>query len=92
MLNTNNKSASSQKANAVDLSKIEIGMAVVCSNDVQFGVVDRIEGNVIKLNKDAKGVHHYIPASMIARVDDKVHTDRPGAQVMRDWKTESKPS
>ena len=63
-------------------------MPVVCSNDRQFAVVDRIEGrDLIKLAKDASGQHHYIPLSWVAAVDDKVHVDRPGDQAMREWST-----
>jgi hypothetical protein len=63
-------------------------MPVVCSNNVQFAVVDRLEGrDLIKLAKDASGRHHYIPLIWVASVDDKVHIDRPGEQAMRDWST-----
>ena len=61
---------------------------VVCSDNGQFAVVDHMEGaNSIKLNKDAKGQHHYIPMSWVKSVDDKVHIDRPGEQAMREWTT-----
>jgi hypothetical protein len=62
-------------------------MPVVCSNNEQFGTVDRVEGDYIKLTKDDSGQHHYIPAAWVTDVDDKVHVDRPGAQVMREWTT-----
>jgi hypothetical protein len=63
-------------------------MPVVCSNNGQFAVVDRIEGrDMIKLAKDANGRHHYIPLTWVTSVDDKVHIDRPGEQAMRDWST-----
>lgn len=63
-------------------------MPVVCSNNGQFAVVDRLEGrDLIKLTKDASGRHHYIPLSWVTSVDDKVHIDRPGEQAMRDWST-----
>lgn len=73
----------------MDISKIKEHMPVVCSQDGQFGVVDRIEGDQIKLAKDASGQHHYIPASWVTSVDSKVHIDRPGEQAMREWKTAS---
>jgi len=80
-MNTNEKKP-------VDVSKIKTSMSVVCSNAAQFGVVDHMEGaSTIKLNKDGKGVHHYIPLAWVTRVDDKVHVDRPGADAMRDWST-----
>lgn len=63
-------------------------MPVVCSNNGQFAVVDRLEGrDMIKLSKDANGRHHYIPLAWVTSVDDKVHIDRPGEQAMREWST-----
>jgi hypothetical protein len=72
----------------VDTSKIRDHMPVVCSNGGQFGVVDHLDGDFIKLTKDDKGQHHWIPTSWVNRVDDKVHVDRPGEQAMREWRTE----
>jgi hypothetical protein len=63
-------------------------MPVVCSNAKQFATVDHIEGqSAIKLTRDAKGEHHFIPLSWVTAVDDKVHVDRPGDQAMREWST-----
>ena len=63
-------------------------MAVVCSENGQFGTVDHVEGtNSIKLTKDGTGQHHYIPLTWVTSVDDKIHIDRPGAQAMREWST-----
>ncbi|MBA3821905.1 MAG: DUF2171 domain-containing protein [Deltaproteobacteria bacterium] len=67
---------------------IKPNMPVVCSNDGQFAVVDHLEGtDLIKLNKDDKGTHHYIPLAWVSSVDDKVHVDRPGSQAMAEWTT-----
>lgn len=66
--------------------RIKEHMPVVCSNEGQFGVVDKVEGDTIKLTKDQSGQHHWIPQSWVTRVDDKVHVDRPGQQAMREWK------
>jgi hypothetical protein len=60
-------------------------MPVVCSNDGQFGTVDHVDGDHIKLTRDDKGKHHWIPATWVTSVDDKVHVDRPGDQAMREW-------
>ena len=66
---------------------------MVCSKDRQFGVVDHMEGaETIKLKKDDKGQHHYIPTSWVRSVDDKVHVDRPGDQAMREWQTTAPPT
>jgi hypothetical protein len=64
-------------------------MPVVCSQELELGEVDDLSSSELKLAKDANGLHHYIPISWIARVDDKVHIDRPGRDVMRAWRTEA---
>lgn len=69
----------------MDATKIREHMPVVCSNNVQFGEVDRVEGSSIKLTKDQSGQHHWIPTQWVTTVDDKVHVDRPGQQAMREW-------
>lgn len=72
----------------VNIASIKEKMPVVCSNNGQFATVDHMQGkNSIKLEKDAKGEHHYIPVSWVKVVDDKVHIDRPGDQAMREWST-----
>jgi hypothetical protein len=70
-----------------DTTKIKPHMAVVCSKDKQFATVDHVDGNQLKLTKDDKGEHHFIPLDWVTTVDDKVHIDRPGDQAMREWKT-----
>lgn len=61
-------------------------MPVVDSENGAFATVDHVEGrDLIKLTRDATGKHHYIPLDWVASVDDRVHVDRPGAQVMREW-------
>jgi hypothetical protein len=75
-------------ATMVNANQIKPNAPVVCSEDGQFAVVDHMEGkHTIKLKKDEKGQHHYIPLSWVASVDDKVHVDRPGSQAMREWTT-----
>jgi hypothetical protein len=70
----------------INASQIKPHAPVVCSQDGQFAVVDHVEGtDMIKLAKDAKGKHHYIPMKWVTSVDDKVHIDRPGDQAMREW-------
>ena len=71
----------------LDISKITPEMTVVSSDDKAFAKVDHLEGNSLKLNKDDKGVHHYIPLTWIKTIDDKVHVDRPGAKAMQEWST-----
>lgn len=50
-------------------------------------IVDHVEGNQLKLAKDSKGQHHFVPLDWVTRIDDKVHLNKPGEQVMREWKT-----
>ena len=69
----------------VNPSEIREHLPVVCSNNGQFAVVDHVDGQSIKLTKDDKGQHHWIPISWVTRVDAHVHVDRPGDQAMREW-------
>jgi hypothetical protein len=67
---------------------IKEAMLVICTDEREFAVVDRIEGlNAIKLTKDVDGQHHYIPLSWVVAVDDKVHLDRSTIQAMSGWST-----
>jgi hypothetical protein len=67
------------------ISQIKEHMPVVCSNNKEFGVVDAVEGQWIKLTKDDFGQHHWIPTEWVTKVDAHVHVDRPGDQAMREW-------
>lgn len=67
-------------------SQIREGLPVVGSENGQFAVVDHLEGSdLIKLNKDSKGLHHYIPIDWVTKVDNKVHIDRTRDQAMKEW-------
>lgn len=75
----------------INAAQIKADMPVVCSNNGQFAVVDHVQGDSIKLKKDDKGQHHYIPLSWVKSLDNgKVKVDRPGDQAMREWTTEPK--
>jgi hypothetical protein len=68
---------------------IKPGLKVMCSIDGDLGTVDHMQGPItVKLQKDPKGVHHYIPLSWVTRVDSTVHLDRPGVQAMQEWSIE----
>jgi hypothetical protein len=54
-------------------SKIREHMPVVCSNGVQFGTVDHVEGDYIKLTKDDKGQHHEQRRARVERRDQQRH-------------------
>ena len=63
-------------------------MIVVSSENDEVATVDEVEGmNLIKLAKDEDGAHHYIPLAWVTSVDDRVHVDRPTAQIRRQWTT-----
>jgi len=74
-----------KEASMFDQRQIKEHMPVVCSNNGQFGTVDHMDGEYIKLTKDQQGQHHWIPTSWVTTVDDKVHVDRPGQQAMQQW-------
>ena len=70
----------------INASQIKPNTPVLCSNKMQFAIVDHMEGtNTIKLNKDDKGEHHYIPLNWVKSVDDKIHLDRPCEQAKHEW-------
>lgn len=70
----------------IQANQIKPEMPVVCSKDGALGVVDHMEGaDTIKLKKDSKGQHHFIPLSWVKTLDAKVHIDRPGEQAMKEW-------
>lgn len=73
----------------MDFSKqIKPEMKVVGSDNTEVALVDHLEGSAsIKLKKDSKGEHHYIPVSWISSVDDRIHLDRPFAKATSEWKT-----
>jgi len=74
----------------INAETVKPNMPVVCSENGQFAVVDHLEGkDSIKLKKDDMGKHHFIPMSWVKTVDDKIHIDRPGAQAMKEWRTEA---
>jgi hypothetical protein len=75
---------------ATMIDEIKRHMEVVGSEDVRVGRVDRVEGDYIKLTRkdSTDGLHHYIDAWLVERVDDKVHLARPANEVMQGWGTE----
>lgn len=75
----------------LNIGSIKPHMPVVGSEGGQFATVDHMasDNRTIKLSKDARGEHHYIPISWVTKIDDVVHLDRPGRQAMRDWSGEA---
>ena len=61
-------------------------MSVVGSDTNEIGTVDHLDsGETIKITKDDKGNHHWIPLAWVMRVDEHVHLDRPGGQARQEW-------
>jgi outer membrane protein OmpA-like peptidoglycan-associated protein len=67
----------------VDTSGIRNGLAVIASDGEPVGAVDKVEGDRIKLTRkdSTDNEHHYIPLAWVARVEERVHLNRTGADV-----------
>ncbi len=73
---------------SMDTSKITEHMSIVGSDHTDVGTVDHLdEQDMVKVTKDESGNHHWIPVAWVARVDEHVHLDRPGAQAKEEWST-----
>lgn len=69
---------------AMDAAQIREHMEVVGSDGQHIGVVDRVEGDRIKLTKSdpaAGGEHRYIGLDQVETVDDAVHLSISGEKV-----------
>ena len=66
-------------------------MKVVASCGKTVGVVDRVEGNAIKLTrKDSPdGQHHFIPIGWVERVDSHVHLTQNSQETEENWKADA---
>ncbi len=75
----------------IRIDQIKPDMPVVCSLDGQFATVDHMEGpGSIKLKKDEKGQHHYIPVDWVTSTENnQIKVDRPGDEAMQEWSTTS---
>ena len=70
-------------------SDIREHMEVIGSDGVHVGRVDRVEGGRIKLTRSdplAEGVHHYVDADRIERVDSHVHLNQSSSELLAQWK------
>jgi hypothetical protein len=68
-------------------SGIREHMDVYGSCGTKVGRVDHVEGNMIKLTRSDSpdGLHHEIPMSWVAKVQDHVQLDRDSRAVMDQW-------
>ena len=66
-------------------------MEVIASDGKKVGVVDRVEGEAIKLTKDScgDGMHHFLPLSMVANVDRHVHLNKNFDEALAGWKPDA---
>ena len=51
--------------------RIREHMAVIASDGVQVGVVDGLEGDRIKLTRNAQGRHRYLPLTCVQEIEDE---------------------
>ena len=75
----------------VDAAQIKEHATVVGLDGNHVGTVDHIDHAQIKLTKsdrDAGGLHHYIPLDFVHTVEgDTVTLNKPAEEVMREWST-----
>jgi len=73
---------------AANVADIKPHMEVISSCGCRMGTVDHLEGGAIKLTqKDSPdGLHHFIPASWVARVDSHVHLSKNSGETKQGWK------
>ncbi|AFZ68735.1 DUF2171 domain-containing protein [Deinococcus peraridilitoris] len=64
---------------------IQHHMGIRDINGQELGRVDHVEGDYVKITKDTDGNHHWIPDDLIMRVDQYVHLNLAGEEVMRQW-------
>lgn len=68
-------------------------MEVVGSDGKHVGTVDCVRGEQIMLTRsdpDSGGVHHSIPATWIAQVEDRLILNMPAQQAKAEWRTEDR--
>jgi hypothetical protein len=75
----------------VGVAGIREHMDVIASCGKKVGVVDRVEGNAIKLTKNASpdGQHHFIPTGWVERVDNQVHLTKNSVETEQGWKSDA---
>ncbi len=74
-----------------NVANIRERMDVVASCGTKVGVVDHVKGNAIQLTKtdSPDGQHHFLPTSMVERVDTQVHLNRNSEETRREWKSDA---
>ena len=54
-------------------AQIKEHMPIICADGKDHGKVDHLDGDYIKIAKDAGGQHHWLPLSAVDHVDEHVH-------------------
>lgn len=73
----------------VDGTLIREHMEVVGCDGKHIGKVDHVIGNEIELTRSlAVGKHHFLPLSLVARVDDKVRLSVTEDGAKAQWREE----
>ena len=75
----------------VGVSGIKERMNVIASCGKKVGVVDRVEGQAMKLTKNDSpdGQHHFIPFGWVDHVDSHVHLKKNHVEVQAGWKPDT---
>ncbi|SEJ61823.1 hypothetical protein SAMN04488058_11230 [Deinococcus reticulitermitis] len=60
-------------------------MPILCADGQSHGEVDHLDGDYIKVTKDAQGQHHWLPLSAVDHVDEHVHLNLGHEQVRKQW-------
>ena len=75
----------------MDTTQIKEHMEVVGSDGEHVGIVDKLEGERLKLthhDSQAEGKHHFLPVSAVASVDEFVTLSMTAAEAEAQWEEE----
>lgn len=75
----------------MDSTRIKEHMEVVGSDEKHVGIVDKLEGERIKLthhDSQAGGKHHFLPLSAVADVGEFVTLSMTAAEAEAQWEEE----
>ena len=75
----------------MDTEQIKEHMEVVGSDGEHVGIVDKLEGERLKLthhDSQAEGKHHFLPVSAVASVDEFVTLSMTAEEAEAQWEEE----
>ena len=81
----------SKEGSNAGIAAIREQMDVNASCGKKVGVVDRVEGEAIKLTRkdSADGQHHYVPSAWVDHVDKHVHLSKNSVDTEQGWKNDA---